>query len=794
MQQYMQRGSLAQLGLISTFLVLGACKFGGSGGGSDSPPPAGYKATIERTTYGVPHITADNLGGAGYGHGYAIAEDNLCVLADAFLTFRGERSQYFGPDEPASPMSTFGSPPNLEADFFFRFVVDDQQVSKFKNAQSDDVRELLRGFTAGYNRYVNEIQDGQHAGRHTDCRNQEWLTSVTEDDLMRRLVGLNLAASSANWVEEIASAQPPAIGATTLRSRSAPRELDIDPERFKLGRKNGIGSNTFAFGSDATETGESLLFANPHWYHLGIDRFYQVHMTVPGKLDISGAAIMGSPMIQMGFNDDIAWAHTVSTAYRFTLYQLQLANGDPTRYIQDGQEKSLEATEITIQVKQDDGSLAPASRTLYRSVYGPMINLAGMGLPGWNEQIAFTLRDINLENTRSFENFFAWNQAESLSDFYDITRQYVGIPWVNTTAIGRDDERALYSDITAVPNVPDSMLADCLAPGLGPVVIQLVPGLPLLDGTRSACDWRTDPDSKQPGAFGPGKLPSLFSTDYVANMNDSYWLSNPEQPLTGFDGIIGRENYPQTLRTRMGHTLVRERLTGTDGLNGHQASSENIRDIVLNSRVYSAELLKDEVLASVCDAGAPDIEQQACQILGNWNNTGEVDAVGAHIWTAFWVKLQDLELDMDLYATPFDAADPINTPAGLSTSGAVQDAIRGVFSDAVAELVEADIPLNAKLGDIQFFLKPGEQISQYGGEGEEGYFTVLRNTYMHVVDFPEDEPVRAYTFLSNSQSTDPTSPHYADYTEAYAAKNWHRVPFTRAQIEAERISSIDISE
>ena len=90
MQQYRQHRSLAQLGLISTFLILGGCKFGGGGGGgSDAPPSASYKATIERTTYGIPHITADNFAGAGYGHGYAIAEDNLCVLADAFLTFRG---------------------------------------------------------------------------------------------------------------------------------------------------------------------------------------------------------------------------------------------------------------------------------------------------------------------------------------------------------------------------------------------------------------------------------------------------------------------------------------------------------------------------------------------------------------------------------------------------------------------------------------------------------------------------------------------------------------------------------
>lgn len=795
MQQYLQRRSLAQLGLISTFLMLGACKIGGGGGGGSSSEPvtpdATYKATIERTTYGVPHITADSFGGAGYGHGYAIAEDNLCVLADAFLTYRGERSLHFGPTLPASPMSTFGTPPNRESDYFFRFIVNDEQVAKFRDAQSEDVRELLRGFTAGYNRYVTEVRDGQHPGRHADCRDQEWLATVTEDDFMRRLVGLNLAASSANWVEEIASAQPPSASAAGMRSRSrsAPSELNIDADRFKLGREDGIGSNTFAFGSETTESGRSLLFANPHWYHLGIDRFYQVHMTIPGKLDISGAAIMGSPMIQMGFNDNIAWAHTVSTAYRFTLFQLQLANGDPTRYIHDGEEKALEATEITLQVKMEDGSLATESRTLYRSVYGPMINLAGMGLGAWNEGTAYTLRDINLENTRSFENFFAWNQAESLEDFYQITTQNVGIPWVNTTAIGRDDDRALYSDITAVPNVPDSMLPDCLVPVLGPIVLQVVPGLPLLDGSRSECNWRTDADSRQPGAFGPSKLPSLFSTDYVANMNDSYWLSNPEQPLTGYDGIIGRENYQQTLRTRMGHTLVRDRLNGADGLNGHKANSENIREIVLNNRVYSAELLKDEVLAQVCDSSAPATEQQACQVLAAWNNTGELDAVGAHIWSAFWSKVGG-----NIYAVPFDAADPINTPSGLTTNTNVLTQVRNSFSQAVAELVEADIPLNARLGDVQFFLKPGKQIPQYGGEGGEGYFTVLRNTYMHVVDFPEDEPVRAYTFLSNSQSTDPASPHYADYTEAYSAKNWHRVPFTRAQIEAERISSIDISE
>ena len=57
-----------------------------------------YHAEIRRTSMGVPHIKAANWADLGYGYGYAQAEDNLCTMADGFLTYRGERSQYLGPN------------------------------------------------------------------------------------------------------------------------------------------------------------------------------------------------------------------------------------------------------------------------------------------------------------------------------------------------------------------------------------------------------------------------------------------------------------------------------------------------------------------------------------------------------------------------------------------------------------------------------------------------------------------------------------------------------------------------
>lgn len=784
MSSHQRTALVSGTALLGLSLMLAACG-GSSSDRHNEPATPNYQATIERTTYGIPHITADSYGGVGYGHGYAIAEDNLCTLADAFVTFRGERSRYFGPTDPAAPMSTFGSPPNREADFFFRFVIDQQRVAAFRSAQPNNIRQLSKGFAAGFSRYVREIQGGEHVGRHQACRDAGWLSTITENDVFRRMVALNLAASSANLLTAISSAEPPAAG--RARTHAGGTVSAPTADRFKVGQQAGIGSNTLAFGADATDTGRSLLLANPHWFQLGVDRFYQLQMTIPGQLDVSGVSIMGVPMVLIGFNDDVAWAHTVSTASRFTAYALTLAEDDPTVYIKDGERHAMKPVTVKVAVKQNDGSLVTETRRLYRSEYGPMLNPTVLGLPvTWNDSQAFTLRDINLENTRSFQNFLAFNHARSLEGFHQAINQYVGIPWVNTTAIGRDDERALYSDITAVPNVPDALLTQCLIPFFGESIFQEF-GVAVLAGTTSACDWRDDADSRQPGAFGPGNLPHLFRRDYVANMNDSYWLTNADDPLTGFARLIGGENYPQSLRSRLGHTLVKDRLAGIDGFAGDKVSSANLREIVLNSRNLSAELLKDAVLATVC-GGATGVELEACSVLSDWDNRANLDSVGAHLWAAFYDRLDGIA---DPWAIPFDPAQPVTTPSGLNSAVAAQ--VQGAFSAAVEQVGNSGVALDAEVRDYQRYLKPNTDIPQFGGEGSEGYFTVLRNTYLHVVDFPEGKPVRAYTFLTSGLSDDPASPYYGSYSEAYSRKDWHRVPFTREQIEQARISITELN-
>ena len=65
-------------------------------------------------------------------------------------------------------------------------------------------------------------------------------------------------------------------------------------------------------------------------------RWYELHLTIPGRINAIGAALQGLPVVNLGFNRHVAWTHTVSTARRFAAYELKLVPGEPTSYLVDG--------------------------------------------------------------------------------------------------------------------------------------------------------------------------------------------------------------------------------------------------------------------------------------------------------------------------------------------------------------------------------------------------------------------------------------------------------------------------
>lgn len=103
-----------------------------------------YAADIQRTEFGIPHITAKNYKGLGYGVGYAFAEDNICSLAREIVIAKGESMRYLGAEG------------NENSDVFYTWYNSPERRSGFLGAQDPEVIDAVKGYAAGYNRYLRD--------------------------------------------------------------------------------------------------------------------------------------------------------------------------------------------------------------------------------------------------------------------------------------------------------------------------------------------------------------------------------------------------------------------------------------------------------------------------------------------------------------------------------------------------------------------------------------------------------------------------------------------------------------
>jgi acyl-homoserine-lactone acylase len=312
---------------------------------------------------------------------------------------------------------------------------------------------------------------------------------IDEVDMMRYVRRALLEASTNNFMEGMVAAKPPAASAAAKLGPRSDAGIPGFDQDFWPRWRSGIGSNALALGTDATDNGRGLLLGNPHFPWSGTLRFYQFHITIPGEIDVMGGSLSGFPFINIGFNKDVAWSHTNDVAWHFTIYQLQLDPANPTKYVYDGQVRDMTTRTVTVQVKNADGTLASKSNTFYFSHFGPLATSTALPIP-WTRTNAYAIRETNMDNWRLGDQWRAINKATSTADIKRALQSIVGIPWVNTTAADREGN-AFYGDISTAPNVPRDKQSLC-TPNVTFAVVFSLKGPPVLDGSRSFCEWNDE--------------------------------------------------------------------------------------------------------------------------------------------------------------------------------------------------------------------------------------------------------------------------------------------------------------
>jgi len=813
-----------------------------------------YSVDIKRTQYGIPHVTANDWGSLGFGYGYAFAQDNYCTFLRGIIAARGESARWFGEVDG-----------DTDSDFIYTLLNGDEEKIRreWVDVQPQYAQHLIKGYADGLNQYV---ADTGVANLPQDCRSAPWVSAITDVDILRfmRKMAQQASTDNARARAMIMAAQGPAgsiadqlkttrlkttrLKTTRLKAAAKPfSEEEVGAVKAGLQQlrapmldMSGSGSNAYALGREATQSGHGMLLGNPHYPWQGTSRFYEVHLTYPGVYDVMGASLFGWPMVNAGFNKTIAWTHTVSVAARFSLFELVI-NPDNLLQYQYGTDdngkpewRNISVEPITIQVRMADGSLQAHTHTFYRSHHGFILNLSPLvGVPlaqplvqsligTWPMRTGtlLTLRDANENNTRGVTQWLTMGRAKTLGEFTEALAA-IGVPWLNTVAVDRGG-KAYYGDISVVPHIDDAKFARCGNSPVAKIILSLSQNqIITLNGADPACEWGEDADSPAGShVFGYSSLPKIYRDDYVANSNDSYWLSNPHQPLTGFPTVMSTssaEGAPQMLRTALAHDQVARRLDGSDGFGAPKFTLENLQQVLFSSRVLGAERTLDDML-EICaqarikrvfvDGGGVVDVTRACEILAGWDRTVTLDAVGAQVFTEIWRYLaQYANGGKDwFWDQPFDPANPIATPSGLNKENyATRYLVMKAIGSAVRRLQKAGVELDTPWRDVQYVTRNGEDIPLHGGSGLMGAFSVITaeletggyrnvlfgNTYIQTVTWDDSACPVANGILAHSQSTDPESPFYADQTKLYSQLDsqqaWPKLPFCEADINAAQI-------
>ena len=813
------RARLVEIACLCTLIL--ACTDDEEKSSAGPPLPASDEVEIRYTENGVPHIRAANWESAAFGAGFAFSRDHICTLADQIVKVRGERARYFGAG---------ANDEHVDSDFAFLHLHYAADAATHFGALDPELSGMLDAYADGVNRYLEQVGP---SGLPSPCRNADWVQPISGVDILAYYLQLGGQASGRALANRLPTAQPPSSKGVDLRwDELGPDIAEAFRRELPDFRNPGYGSNGWGLGSEMTETGRGALLSNTHFPSEGELQWWEMHIDVADTDDVRGvnaygASLMGVFPLNMGFNEHVAWTHTVSGSPRLTGYLLELDPVAPTTYRYGDEWREMTSEEYTIEVLGEDRTLETRSRTLWRTHYGPMLDIQPLG---WTSTIGITYRDANEVNLRMLPQWLEMNRAQSLDEFAETFIDIGGIPWVHTLAADAEGE-VFYIDAGSVPNVSAEAYAGYQRLLEDDAIVQAAEsiGFVLLDGSDPLYEW-VESDESRPGLVPGDESPTLRRTDFVANSNDSHWATNPRGPLEGFHPLFGGEREAFRLpRTRMGLTMLTEQPSPYAGDDGW--SMDDILDAATSGRAVLAETLLEQVIGRCAAFGTEytfevdgeemtvDPQAEICEVLAGWDGVLLLESSGAALWRqAFAGEAFDDSDVLDagvIFEVPFDPDSPVSTPSGLVDSPETNERLLDAFARAARTLEGVGIDPSAALGDVQFQRMHTGDFPRVGGIEREGAFAIADwrgngtmlerveraevvddrsgltaegwpvnagNSWVMAMEFTDDGP-RGLALMTYGQSEDPESPNYSDQAARYSDLDWRPLVYKWEELQ-----------
>jgi len=383
------------------------------------------KVSIQRDSWGIPHIEAKSRHDLFFAQGFVHAQDRLWQMEVNRRVAKGELAALLGP-------------PALETDRLTRTLGFAYMAAEALGSSSDKVRNDVAAYTDGVNAYIADEHPLPIEFALLRHRPEPW------DPLDSAAFGrLMLWTLSHGWAGELTRArllekvgpelarelEPiyPADNPLTLPQGIEFNRLEIDgmmgaaagPYLARGMEGSGRGSNGWIISAGRSASGHAILCNDVHLPMTTPSLWYHSHLKAESgranghALHVTGASLPGLPYILIGHNESIAWGATLSFVDCEDLFIERFDVNREYHYLLDDNWLEADVRQELIEVKGDENHTEHVITTRHGPVISSVIDEKGLAL---------SLQSTALMSNESFDGIAQLNEARNWDDFVESVR------------------------------------------------------------------------------------------------------------------------------------------------------------------------------------------------------------------------------------------------------------------------------------------------------------------------------------------------------------------------------------
>jgi acyl-homoserine-lactone acylase len=325
--------------------------------------------TIIRDNWGIPHVYGKTDADAVFGLLYAQCEDDFKRVEMNYIEKLGRMSEVKGEEE-------------LQNDLYIKLIIDSAEaVADYKKAPLW-LQQLLNAYADGINFYLHKHPDVKPVllNRFKPWYPLLWTDGsigaistgdITEDDVKNFYLGGNI----------------PIVAKT------------------KVFEENTTGSNGFALAPAKTQSGNAILYINPH-----VTFYFRPEVQVVSEegLNAYGAVTWGQFFVYQGFNQHCGWMHTSSIVDVADMYIEKMVKNNGKLFYEYNK-KLLPVKEKIIQLRyKKDNTLQTKLITAYYTHHGPVMgsrNNRWISVRGYNRSLKSLMQSFLRTKTKGLEDY-----------------------------------------------------------------------------------------------------------------------------------------------------------------------------------------------------------------------------------------------------------------------------------------------------------------------------------------------------------------------------------------------------